>query len=506
MSTSATTTSAGTERVPESLIDLHGVLVGIRWRRRLWLTTAAIGLLLGGAFTVLVPPEPTARTQILVAHETEAASESASLMLTEVAVLETSQVAAEALRRAGSDARPEDFQKDYEGRAITGNVMQIDVRSSSDEEAERLAQAVAEAYVADHVGRVQAAADAMRASLDERRTQVESDLTALDTAIAEAAGTAEGDALYARRADLTDQVAQLRQRADAADGEVPRVEAGTRIVDRPRAVTESQASTALTNGTVGGVLGLFAGLALAAVAGVVRDRPVLREDIAENLGASVVAQLRRPPLGPARLWHRSRASHERTRLARILIRGLYLDTGAVSILALGCPRVAAQLGVDIAHELAADRPVELIDGLPGAPLETLVRKRASQVRTVELGSSPTPVPVGTLRIGVGSVEAGSDWMNLPELGPETLLLVQAGHATSRWLHTVARQLADFGIPVIGVVLVHPDPRDHTDGTLWDGLRTALRGRAVRRAGAPRLPATDPAVDAELGSTTNVEVT
>jgi hypothetical protein len=27
------------------------------------------------------------------------------------------------------------------------------------------------------------------------------------------------------------------------------------------------------------------------------------------------------------------------------------------------------------------------------------------------------------------------------------------------------------------VLIDPDPRDRTDGTLWDGLHTALRGRS-----------------------------
>jgi hypothetical protein len=42
---------------------------------------------------------------------------------------------------------------------------------------------------------------------------------------------------------------------------------------------------------------------------------------------------------------------------------------------------------------------------------------------------------------------------------------------------VARQLADQQIPIIGIVLVDPDPRDKSDGTLWDGLHTALRGRA-----------------------------
>jgi hypothetical protein len=32
-----------------------------------------------------------------------------------------------------------------------------------------------------------------------------------------------------------------------------------------------------------------------------------------------------------------------------------------------------------------------------------------------------------------------------------------------------------------VVLIDPDPRDRTDGTLWDGLHTALRGQNERLA-------------------------
>ena len=59
--------------------------------------------------------------------------------------------------------------------------------------------------------------------------------------------------------------------------------------------------------------------------------------------------------------------------------------------------------------------------------------------------------------------------------------MRAGHGSAAWLHTVARQLADQRIPVIGVVLVDPDPRDRTDGTLWDGPHTALRGHGERPA-------------------------
>lgn len=93
------------------------------------------------------------------------------------------------------------------------------------------------------------------------------------------------------------------------------------------------------------------------------------------------------------------------------------------------------------------------------------------------------------RFGVGSVGPGTAWTDLQYLGTRTVLVVRAGHGSAAWLHTVARQLADQRIPVIGVVLIDPDPRDRTDGTLWDGLHIALRGhgeRPARRHGTGQL--------------------
>jgi hypothetical protein len=77
------------------------------------------------------------------------------------------------------------------------------------------------------------------------------------------------------------------------------------------------------------------------------------------------------------------------------------------------------------------------------------------------------------------VAPGTAWTDLRYLGTRTVLVVRAGHGSAAWLHTVARQLADQRIPVLGVVLIDPDPRDRTDGTLWDGPHTALRGRDER---------------------------
>jgi hypothetical protein len=193
--------------------------------------------------------------------------------------------------------------------------------------------------------------------------------------------------------------------------------------------------TGATQAGIGMAFGLVIGLTLAAVSGVVRDRPVLRRDVAESLGASVIAQL--PGRGRLLLPNK-KAEQEHARVAATLVRLVREGSDPVSVLELGAPKVAAGLASAVEAETGEE-------------------------------------------LGVASVAPGASWTDLPHLGSETLLVVRAGFANSAWLHTVARQLAELGIPIVGVVLVDPDPRDKTDGTLWDGLHTALRGRAKHAA-------------------------
>lgn len=473
-------------------------MAGILWRRRIWVSVGLLGLIAGALLAVLVPPPPTAVARLLITHENDQESVSGSLMETDVALLETTQIAAAALERVNADERPQDFLASYTGEGLTGNVLELKVRGSSDRDAVVRAQALAEAFIADHVQRTETAANAEAQALIDLRVQVEDELAEVDDAIAATTagapgGTAAGvNALFTRRAELTAQIQEFGQRIEEAGTGAPRVAAGTQIVDSPHAITDSLLVTGVKRAAVGLVLGLGAGLALAAVASVVQDRPVLRRDIAAHLGASVIAQLPAPRRGPARLWRRSRGVAERERVAATLARAIRDDPGPVSLLELGCPRTAAMLALDVAEELAVDHPVVVVDDLPGRHLHKLTRKTERPIRILDgaerPAGRPSPDPRAERHLGVGSVGPGTAWTDLGQLGSETLLVVRAGHANTLWLHTVARQLADAQIPVIGVVLVHPDPRDRSDGTLWDGLHTALRGRGARRAGStPELP-------------------
>ncbi|MEU3249820.1 Wzz/FepE/Etk N-terminal domain-containing protein [Streptomyces sp. NPDC006997] len=473
--TTTGTTSEPTSATP--LLDLHGLVVSVRRRRRLWASVALLGLLVGMAVAVLLPPAPTAVTKVLVAHQEDQPNDPGTLIRTDVALLHTTRIADAALRSLGeTGVSAEDFMAEYEGLGLTNNLLQITVTGDSDAQAVARARAVADAFVADHVRRIRQAASAEAKTLLEQRDRMRDELAQVNEAIGDGAtplndpkASADMESLFARRAELTSRITDFDQRAADARVGTPQLIAGTQIVDEPRALTNSVPRNAATNGAIGCVLGLVVGLALAAVGTVVADRPVLRRDIAAHLGASVLAEL---PRGGGGLWRRRRTRAARKRLTTTLARAVRGSVEPVSLLELGCARATSGIALDLAGALTADGPVAVVDGLPGPHL---ARYRPKPGGPTVVGGDRAATVAEDIRIGVGSVAPGTAWTDLRYLGTQSVLVVRAGHGSAAWLHTVARQLADQRIPVLGVVLIDPDPRDRTDGTLWDGLHTALRG-------------------------------
>ncbi|MFJ9373030.1 Wzz/FepE/Etk N-terminal domain-containing protein [Streptomyces sp. NPDC101455] len=472
------TTSESSAAAP--LLDLQALVVAVRRRRRLWGAMALLGMLAGAAVAVLLPPAPAAVTKVLVAHQEDQPNDTGTLIRTDAQLLATSRIAGQALRILKSPEKPEDFMKDYRGTGLTNNVLQIDVTGKTDTEAVARVKALAEAFVADHAKRINDIANANAQGLLDQRDRMEAELADVNKSIGgrspdtDPKDAANLESLFARRAELTSQISDFGQRAEEARVGAPQLVAGTQIVDAPRAVRHSLPKALVTDGVVGLFLGLFLGLALAAVGVVVADRPVLRRDIAANLGASVIAEL---PRRSGRLWQRRRTRVARERLATTLARTSRGSAEPLSLLELGCARSTAGIALGLARALGEDGPVTVVDGLPGTQFSG--RRPKPGDPTVVGGEKAATVSPQEQRIGVGSVAPGTAWTDLQHLGSRTVLVVRAGHGSAAWLHTVARQLADQHIPVIGVVLIDPDPRDRTDGTLWDGLANALRGRSER---------------------------
>ena len=462
------------------MLDLERLVTGLRWRRRTWMSFALLGLFAGVLLTVLFPPPPSAVTRVLVAHADDQQVERSSLMATDVALCQTSEVARAALEQVHVNERPADFLATYNCVAVTPDVLEITVPGTSERDAVSRAQALSDVFIANHLKRTQDAADAQVKPLLDRRARLESTLAMVNKTIPSTTNPAQLDALNTVRAGLASQILDLEKRVEDARMGAPTVAAGTRLVDPPRALPTRLIRSGITKVVVSLVLGLGTGLALAAVLCVTGDRPVLRREIAAELGVSVIAQLPSPPRGPRRLWRRSRHVRERQRLAATLARVVRGADTSISLLEIGCPGTAAPLALDIAEQVAPERPVVLVADLSRGFLRETPSTSDRAATIVDLADlpldHPAPVPRPELYLGVGSVGPGTAWVDLDRLGTETLLVVRAGHATTLGLHTIARQLANSEITAIGVVLVHPYPKDRTDGTLWDGLHTAVRGR------------------------------
>ncbi|MGI5347201.1 Wzz/FepE/Etk N-terminal domain-containing protein [Streptomyces sp. CA-250714] len=476
------TTSKTSESSAVPLLDLQALVAAVRRRRRIWCAMGLLGLLVGAAVAVLLPPPPTAVTKVLVAHQEDQPNDTGTLIRTDVELLGTTRIAEKALKSLKSPENPEDFIQDYRGTGVTNNLLRIDMSGDSDAEAVARAKALAEAFVADHVRRMRETAKAEAKALLDQRDRMREELAEVNKAIGgrspESAPKASAsiESLFARRAELDSRIADFDQRAAEARTGTPRIIAGTRIVDAPRAVQHSLPRAAGTNAVIGLLLGLVLGLAVAAVGAVVADRPMLRREIAVNLGASVIAELPRRSGG---LWQRRRTRAARMRLTTTLARTVRGSAEPLSLLELGCARNTSVLALNLAGALAADGPVTVVDGLPGPQLAN--HRQEPGGPTVVSGERAADVSPQERRIGVGSVAPGTAWTDLQHLGTRTVLVVRAGHGSAAWLHTVARHLADQRIPVLGVVLIDPDPRDRTDGTLWDGPHTAPRGRNERQA-------------------------
>jgi hypothetical protein len=492
----------GAEGADRPLLDLDRLVAGIRWRRRLVGALALVGFVLGAATATVLPSRASADASIYVVHENEGSGDGQSLMKTDLGLLQTSTVAEVALRSLAGTSTVEQFLTTYSGAIAADNILTVTARAGDDAHALAAVQAVADAFIAIHVGQSRDATDAEVKAYNDRRDQVQRDLDGVNSQIATAggAGAAQVQALLDRRSVLASQVSDLQQQAATASIGSPQVAAGTKIIDAPHRTSRSPLVSLALYGGLGLGLGIALGFVLAAVAAVVRDRPLLRRDIAHHLGASVIAQVQAPLSSLHRLVRRSSGETERRRVAATLVRLIAADNRPVSLLEIGCVQLATELVRDMAEELGAERPVRVVNDLPVDEPAALLA--AAAAGTVELvpgaqfpSADPSPEVQPVRQLSIAGVGPGTRWTDLRRLAGDALLIVRAGSAEATWLHTVARQLADAEIFVLGVVVVHPDPRDRSDGTLWDALHTALRGRAgLRPVGEPSaMPAVESVV-------------
>ena len=126
-------------------VSLHFLRSALRRRWPVWVAIAAVGMLLGIAWTGLVPMKGQGTVTLLLAHDP--GTDPAVAMSTDVSLLRTRTVAQTAIDDLGLEMTPEAFQETVAITPVTSSVMQIDVAGPDDASAVARASALSDAYL-----------------------------------------------------------------------------------------------------------------------------------------------------------------------------------------------------------------------------------------------------------------------------------------------------------------------------------------------------------------------
>lgn len=469
-------------------VSVRTLVAALRRRWHLWVALAVLGLVLGLAFSFLLPPPYTATATILLQHP--AGTDAERAMPTDLQLLKTRTVAQGAIEQAHLDLTASELVTQYDGAILSDRVLTVTVKATTPQEAIRRGNAVAASFLAFRRRQFQQQLDAAVGAVQDRENALAADLAALDQQINDFSAGPQKDAAAVRafgdvlthRAEVADQIATLQRQIDANRADTLAVITGTSVVDPAAEDKRSPMKLAVEYALAGLVFGLVVGVGGIVAQEVISEAARTRADVATALDAPVavsVGSIRKPRLMPARRSSRPKNSRDGGADppgVGVIIRHLDRMLGhandhppALLVVSVGCDWPAALTASGLARELA------------GAGQNVLV---VDYLRSTAVGERATLAPKagqGTIRVIAGGADASAGTGDAaavvvlatlePELGAfhlrawasSAVVMVAVGRATPTALHAAGQMLRSAGIDVTPAVLVGADRADETLG-------------------------------------------
>jgi len=515
-----TTTDAATGRQPV-LVNLHFLRSTLRRRWRTWVSLALLGLVLGAAWTVVVPMRSTSTVTLLLAHDPS--QDPAQAMSTDVSMLQTRAVARSAMGEVGLSMPPEAFQQTVTATAVSSTVLVIEVSAPDDTASLARARALARSYLGFRAAQIRAQSRSLRAGYEQRVAQlgrrIENLTAQYDTLDAAGPPGQERAAdVLAERFELTDQINSLRQVIEEQRLQSSSVISASYVLDPAAVITTSPPVRFVLATLTGLATGAAVGGGLVVGTALLSGRLRRREEIAVALGTPV-----RYGVGRVRARRgRWRGRGPTPRNLRVLVHGLETAVpprfartarsrkGRPTRLALAtvdgnqaAALVLGHLGFELERRGLDTFLVDLSESGRLERVVTSVSKRLPAEATVRQGGRAgarpedpvvfrpegDPVlargPLGAAG-GVSSFLPRSDprraaWdaadviLILAEVDPaagvdglaswadEVVVLVTAGSSSAERLHTAAELLRHAGLQLSFAMLVDADPGDESLG-------------------------------------------
>lgn len=486
----------------------------LRRRARLWVVLGLVGLILGAGYSAASPPKYTATTTILVVDNPQ--ENPANEILTDIALAESTPVAAAVVSQLGLPQTPTSFTGTYSVTQVTTQILSITASGPGSSAAVQRASAIAAQYLAYRARYAQAAQQETEAELQQQVSQAQQTLASVTSQLSQAESQpatttqqAQVKSLKAQQADATVNLASVKQY-------VTTTVASTRMTTQ-QMIRGSQVVSPATPGkhsvlktlvlyAVGGLLGgLVIGMVIVIVGAITSDRLRRRDDIAYAFGAPVGLSVgplrsRRLPGLPGRGAVRERDMERIVQHLRNVVPSKPQGTTALAVIAVDDPSTVAQVVVDLAVSGSRQRVrTVLADLSDGALAARKLGVGGSGISTVTPAGVPLLVavpaadeiaPVGPLRAASASGVHGQVSERLadacsaadlvltfltldPALGgdhlatwaPNAVTVVTAGKSTATRMRAVGEMIRLAGAHLDSVVVVDADRGDESLGAL-----------------------------------------
>lgn len=443
----------------EKALDLRGSVRIVRRHARLVAAVAAVGLLLGGAYSTLKPPQLTSTALIVLPQSTQAASAAAAqssgssspYTATQAVIVRSTPVLTAALSSARPAMSLDALRADIQVNSLTTYILSISAGGKSGSDAEATANAVANSYIAY---------------------------------------------VNSSNSPIQQVSARLLQSATTATGE-------NRWV--------ALAISALIGALAGALIGILVALAISR-----KDQRLWkRDEIANSIGVPVIASFPvRHPRDAAGwtelLENYEPAARDAWRIRQALqqlgipesVDNAILNNGSsgggssLTVLSLAGDPGAIALGPQLAVLAALQGiPTTLIVGQQEDPAAAATLRAACGMPSSESSKRPSTLQViadydaslserfrAALTVYVAVVEGQA--LQLPRaLGESRMILgVSAGAATAEQIAEVAINAATHGHVIAGILVADPEPADQTTGLVPQLARPTRHGMPTRLGG------------------------
>lgn len=493
----------------EQPLTLRFALRAVSRHRLLLGAVALVGALLGIVYGVERPPLPSATALVLLPStssvtQTTSGTATSGLNATQIIIATSTPVLSAAGRAVSPPMGPQALKRDVTVTSVSQDVLQVVVHAPKAGDAVRLANAIASSYVyfvtkapapaaENDLAGLQQQADVLTRQIQNLQGQVNAASARLKS---ESASSPKGRADAELIQTLGDKENQYSLELDNVTNQIATAQLstgpsaiGTGVLQKAVSAVPPSKLHYVLDGALGMAAGLFLGILIVLIRSRRDHRLRLRDEIAGSIGTPVLGSLHAHARTTTKAWGDLLDKYEPSAVEAWAVRRVLnaLPIGRsigsnLRIVAFVDDEPALAAGAQLAVSVAAlGMPTALIPSSHPvlAPLRAASRLHGGGTDHLTLTSGTTDPDEGSLIVSLVPVER-----NLPQLPPWeglSLIAVSSGAATAEDLARLTLATADSNDGIAGVVVVNPEPKDLTSGSLPETTtlrRSHVRGRAT----------------------------